>query len=95
MSGASGAVPAAIHVSPESLCGGPLARVRDGDIIRVDGRSGVLEVLVDAAQFAARAPADATGVTPAGNTHGSGRELFSAFRSHATDAESGARTCNP
>jgi phosphogluconate dehydratase len=91
MSGASGTVPAAIHVSPESICAGPLARVRDGDVIRLDARTGVLEALVDAAEFAARpAPLIAP---PA--THGSGRELFGSFRAHATDAESGARACNP
>jgi phosphogluconate dehydratase len=92
MSGASGTVPAAIHVSPESLCGGPLARVRDGDVIRLDARTGTLELLVDAAEFAARPPAPTTYTAATG---GSGRELFASFRLHATDAESGARTCNP
>ena len=92
MSGASGVVPAAIHVSPESICGGPLGRVRDGDVIRLDAPAGRLEALVDAAEFAARTSVS----TPApGNRHGSGRELFAAFRAHATDAESGARACNP
>ncbi|HTQ35946.1 MAG TPA: phosphogluconate dehydratase [Steroidobacteraceae bacterium] len=91
MSGASGTVPAAIHVSPESICGGPLARVRDGDVIRLDARGGSLEALVDPAEFAARAaPVRAP---PA--AQGSGRELFANFRLHATDAECGARTCNP
>jgi phosphogluconate dehydratase len=92
MSGASGTVPAAIHVSPESLCGGPLARVRDGDVIRLDAHAGTLELLGDAAEFAARTPAP--NVSPP-VTGGSGRELFASFRTHATDAESGARTCNP
>jgi phosphogluconate dehydratase len=92
MSGASGTVPAAIHVSPESLCGGPLARVRDGDIIRLDARSGTLELLGDAAEFAARIPSPSVNPPVTG---GSGRELFASFRAHATDAESGARTCNP
>ncbi len=91
MSGASGTVPAAIHVSPESIGAGPLAKVRDGDIIRLDARTGVLEALVDAAEFAARpAPLRTPPIT-----RGSGRELFANFRAHATDAESGARTCNP
>ena len=91
MSGASGTVPAAIHVSPESISGGAIAKVRDGDIIRLDARSGRLEALVDAAEFSARpAPLIAP---PA--TFGTGRELFGNFRAHATDAESGARTCNP
>ncbi len=91
MSGASGTVPAAIHVSPESICDGPLARVRDGDLIRVDARNGSLEVLVDVAEFTAR-PAQHPAVR---DGLGSGRELFRSFRSHATDAESGARSCNP
>ncbi|MET0279831.1 MAG: phosphogluconate dehydratase [Steroidobacteraceae bacterium] len=91
MSGASGTVPAAIHVSPESINGGPLARVRDGDLIRLDANAGTLAVLVDAAEFAARQPA----ISPQLPTFGSGRELFAGFRAHATDAESGARTCNP
>jgi len=92
MSGASGTIPAAIHVSPESLCGGPLGRVRDGDIIRLDATAGTVEVMVDAAEFAARPLA---GPTHSAITGGSGRELFGSFRAHATDAESGARTCNP
>ncbi len=91
MSGASGTVPAAIHVSPESISAGAIAKVRDGDIIRLDARTGTLEALVDAAEFSARpAPLIAP---PA--TAGTGRELFGSFRAHATDAETGARTCNP
>ena len=92
MSGASGTVPSAIHVSPESLNGGALARVRDGDVIRVDARAGTLELLGDPAEFAARIPAPSVNPIVTG---GSGRELFASFRAHATDAESGARTCNP
>lgn len=91
MSGASGTVPAAIHVSPESVCGGPLARVRDGDVIRLDARAGTLEVRVDAATLAARPTAPRQQHT----AMGTGRELFAAFRAHASDAESGARSCNP
>ncbi|MFO7324815.1 MAG: phosphogluconate dehydratase [Pseudomonadota bacterium] len=91
MSGASGTVPAAIHVCPESICGGPLARVRDGDVIRLDAPRGTLEVLLDAATFHARAPAAREQSASAGT----GRELFTAFRMLATDAESGARSCNP
>ncbi|HUG73375.1 MAG TPA: phosphogluconate dehydratase [Steroidobacteraceae bacterium] len=90
MSGASGTVPAAIHVSPECLCQGPLARVRDGDVIRLDALTGTLEALVEHSEFASR---DAALHAPHA-THGSGRELFTAFRAHATDAESGARICN-
>ncbi|MEU8340696.1 phosphogluconate dehydratase [Spirillospora sp. NPDC048832] len=86
MSGASGAVPAAIHVSPEAAAGGPLARVRDGDIVRLDADSGVLEVLVPDEEFAAREPAAA----PPGQTYGTGRELFQAFRDAVGPAERGA-----
>jgi phosphogluconate dehydratase len=90
MSGASGTVPAAIHVSPESHCQGPLAQVRDGDVIRLDALTGALEALVEHSEFASRAAA----LHAPQATHGSGRELFTAFRAHATDAESGARICN-
>ncbi|MBO0906447.1 phosphogluconate dehydratase [Jiella sonneratiae] len=87
MSGASGKVPAAIHVTPEAKTGGPIARVKDGDVIRLDGETGTLEVLVDPAELDARTPE-----TPdlSGNDFGLGRELFAAFRSAVGDAESGA-----
>jgi phosphogluconate dehydratase len=91
MSGASGTVPAAIHVTPESACGGPISRVQNGDVIRLDARNGLLEVMVPEAQFAARPSA----VDPPSGEYGSGRELFANFRHHSTDAESGARTCCP
>jgi phosphogluconate dehydratase len=83
MSGASGKVPAAIHVSPEALSDGPLARIRDGDIIRLDARAGVLEAM--GVDLAARPPANAP-PPPAGT----GRELFALMRLHVSDAESGA-----
>ncbi|ACO78902.1 phosphogluconate dehydratase [Azotobacter vinelandii CA] len=86
MSGASGKVPAAIHVCPEAIDGGPLARLRDGDVIRVDGRTGTLEVLVDAAELAAREPAR----VPQGAGVGCGRELFAFMRSAFSTAEQGA-----
>jgi phosphogluconate dehydratase len=86
MSGASGKVPAAIHVTPEAACGGPLARVRDGDIIALDAHSGRLEIRVDPAEFAARPEAGAT--TP--SDHGFGRELFGWMRRGAGPAEAGA-----
>lgn len=87
MSGASGKVPAAIHLSPEALQDGPIAKIQDGDIIRVDGVKGQLGVLVDAEEFAARTPS-----TPdlSANETGMGRELFSAFRVNALSAEEGA-----
>jgi phosphogluconate dehydratase len=78
MSGASGKVPAAIHVSPGADVGGPLARVRDGDRIRVDATGDSLELLVDAAEFAAREPAQNT--HREAHRHGLGRELFEGFR---------------
>ncbi|WP_426212073.1 phosphogluconate dehydratase [Massilia sp. TWP1-3-3] len=89
MSGASGKVPAAIHVSPEILAGGPLGLVRDGDIIRLDAGAGTLEALVPAAVWAARSLAT-TDLSP--NQVGMGRELFSMFRSTISEAEKGATT---
>ncbi|WJN57587.1 phosphogluconate dehydratase [Pseudomonas sp. SO81] len=86
MSGASGKVPAAIHVCPEAYDGGPLARVRDGDMIRVDGESGTLQVLVDPAELAARELA----TPPGGQGVGCGRELFAFMRASFSSAEQGA-----
>ncbi len=87
MSGASGKVPAAIHVTPEALDGGPIAKVRNGDMIRLDGENGTLEVLVDEAEFAARPAANGQMVK---NQHGMGRELFAAFRQAVGQADHGA-----
>jgi phosphogluconate dehydratase len=89
MSGASGKVPAAIHVTPECLAGGPLAKVRDGDVIRLDTEAGTLDVLVDAAEWDARAAATAN---LDANQHGVGRELFFNARANASGAEQGAST---
>lgn len=92
MSGASGKTPAAIHVSPEALAGGPLAHVRDGDIIRLDADAGVLAT-VGAGDLAAR-PASARSKAHAeGVAWGYGRELFSAFRQLVSTAEEGASVC--
>jgi phosphogluconate dehydratase len=89
MSGASGKVPAAIHVSPEILAGGPLGLVRDGDIIRLDASMGTLQALVPDAVWHARALATAD-MSP---SHiGMGRELFSMFRHVVGPAEQGAAT---
>ncbi|WP_323783116.1 phosphogluconate dehydratase [Thalassovita sp.] len=85
MSGASGKVPAAIHVSPEAMAGGPLARVRDGDLIRVDAVTGVLENLSE--DFADRSPSQPD---LSGNSHGIGRELFETFRQNVGLATDGA-----
>ncbi len=87
MSGASGKVPAVIHVGPEALAGGPLARVRDGDVIRVDAAAGTLTWLGDPAAFAARAPAPAPDDSFA--QFSVGRGLFGLFRRHARIAEEG------
>lgn len=92
MSGASGKVPAAIHVSPEALAGGPLARVRDGDLIRLDAVAGTLQALVDAAEWAAREPAQITAEAADTNAHGLGRELFGGMRRNVLSAEEGACT---
>jgi len=92
MSGASGSVPAAIHLTPECMNGGMLARVRDGDLLVLDSESGVLEARVPAAQWAARTAAEPT----LGHyQHGLGRELFGTFRHVASDAEAGASVCFP
>ena len=87
MSGASGKVPAAIHVTPEAADGGPIARVQDGDLIRVDAVNGTLDVLVDAHEFAGRTPASAD---LAKNETGIGREMFASFRKLAGRADQGA-----
>jgi len=85
MSGASGKVPAAIHVSPEAAVGGPLARLRDGDILRLDAVAGTLTVLAD--DFDSRTPVTAD---LSANEHGIGRELFAAFRRNVGAADTGA-----
>ncbi|AUA34295.1 phosphogluconate dehydratase [Pseudomonas sp. SGAir0191] len=86
MSGASGKIPAAIHVCPEAYDGGPLARLRDGDIVRVDGAEGTLRVMVPADELAQRDLATA----PQGNDLGCGRELFGFMRMAFSPAEQGA-----
>ncbi len=92
MSGASGKVPAAIHVSPEAAAGGPLAKVQDGDVIRLDGVAGTLQVLVSEAEWAARPLAEMPNDLRAANSVGMGRELFANMRRHALKAEEGACT---
>ena len=92
MSGASGKVPAAIHVSPEALAGGPLGKVLDGDVIRLDADAGTLEALVDAATWAAREHAVITHAHADTNAHGLGRELFGGMRRNVLSAEEGAVT---
>lgn len=95
MSGASGKVPAAIHVTPEAANGGPLAKLRDGDIIRLDASGGTLEALVDAGEWAARDPAPIDPDEAAEASQGFGRELFFAQRAAVSGAEQGACTVFP
>ncbi len=87
MSGASGRVPAAIHVTPEALAGGAIAKIRDGDTIRLDAANGRLDVLLSDAELSARASAEAD---LSGNQRGMGRELFGLFRQAAAAADLGA-----
>ena len=87
MSGASGKVLAAIHVTPEAVDGGAIARLRDGDAIHIDAEAGTLEVQVDPAEWQARTPAFEAG---ASSHTGMGRELFGLMRASAGTAEQGA-----
>ncbi len=87
MSGASGRVPAAIHMTPEAIDGGPISKIRDGDMLRVDANAGTLTFLGDAAEFLSRTPA----VEDMRPSHfGMGRELFAGFRSLVGAADAGA-----
>ena len=92
MSGASGKVPAAIHVSPEALAGGPLGKLRAGDLVRLDAVAGTLNALVDPAVWAARELAQLAPENAAINGHGLGRELFAGMRRNVLTAEEGACT---
>ncbi len=87
MSGASGKIPAAIHLTPEAVDGGAIAKIKDGDIVRLDAIAGTLEVMVDAAEFDAR-PLATTNLDD--NEFGMGRELFASFRRIAGPADEGA-----
>jgi phosphogluconate dehydratase len=92
MSGASGAVPAAIHVTPECLSGGPLSKVRDGDVIRLDSFAGTLDAHVASVIWDQRTNAEPDVST---NSYGVGRELFKLFRANAAEAERGGGVCVP
>ena len=92
MSGASGKVPAAIHVSPEVLAGGPLGKVRNGDVLRLDAVAGTLQALVDAAEWSSRGVVELTAAHAGVNNHGLGRELFAGMRRNVLTAEEGACT---
>src|SRR5690606_5870351 len=84
LSGASGKVPAAIHVCPEAVRGGPLAAIKDGDIIRLNAHQGSLEVMSKGFNERAVIP------SPKPNQLGMGRELFAGFRRHVGPADKGA-----
>jgi phosphogluconate dehydratase len=92
MSGASGSVPAAIHVSPETVAQGPLGKVLDGDLIRLDAIAGTLNALVDEVTWANRKIAKLDPIEESNNQHGLGRELFKGMRQHVSSAEEGATT---
>jgi len=92
MSGASGKIPAAIHLSPEASAGGPLAKVRDGDIIRLNATVGMVNVLVDEDEWAEREVAELSDTKRHNNAHGFGRELFGGMRKNVLSAEEGAVT---
>lgn len=92
MSGASGKIPAAIHVSPEAAAGGPLAKVRDGDLIRLDALTGRLEVLVNAEEWDSRDLAEMPKELREANGIGMGRELFAGMRNNALTPEEGGCT---
>jgi phosphogluconate dehydratase len=91
MSGASGKVPAAIHVTPEALCGGMIGKIRDGDWVTLDAESGILEVAVSAQALAARSAY----VAQAGANRGLGRELFAGFRAACLPADRGGGFFSP
>ena len=92
MSGASGKVPAAIHVSPEVMHGGPLGKLRDGDIVRLDAVAGTLDARVDAEVWAAREVAVLSAAQIDVNRHDLGRDLFAGMRRNVLSAEQGACT---
>jgi phosphogluconate dehydratase len=92
MSGASGKIPAAIHVSPEAAAGGPLAKVRTGDVIRLDAVAGTLQVFVSDSDWAARTADTMPQALRDANGVGMGRDLFAAMRRNAVAAEEGAAT---
>ena len=92
MSGASGKIPAAIQLHPEFCEDGPIAKLRDGDVIRLDATTGELEVLIDEAEFNAR---NIETQDMSGNQSGTGRDLFGVFRANVGSAETGAISCMP
>ena len=92
MSGASGKVPAAIHLSPEASAGGAIGKIRTGDIIRLNVIAGTLNALVDEDTWKARHIEELPDAKRFANAHGMGRELFGGMRSNVLTAEEGAVT---
>jgi len=92
MSGASGKIPAAIHMSPEAAAGGSIAKIREGDILRLNAVVGSLNVLVDDAEWDKRKPDEMSEDQKINNGHGIGRELFGSMRKNVLSAEEGAIT---
>jgi phosphogluconate dehydratase len=92
MSGASGKIPAAIHMSPEAAAGGSIAKIREGDILRLNAVVGSLNVLVDDAEWDKRKPEEMSEEQKVNNGHGIGRELFGSMRKNVLSAEEGAVT---
>jgi phosphogluconate dehydratase len=92
MSGASGKIPAAIHLSPEASAGGALAKVRTGDIIRLNAKVGMVNVLVDEDVWEEREVEELSDEKRHNNEHGFGRELFGGMRKNVLSAEEGAIT---
>ena len=92
MSGASGKIPAAIHLSPEASAGGAIAKIRDGDIIRLNAAVGTLNALVDEDTWAEREAVELSDTKRHHNSHGIGRELFGGMRRNVLSAEEGAIT---
>jgi phosphogluconate dehydratase len=92
MSGASGKIPAAIHMSPEAAAGGSIAKIREGDILRLNAVVGSLNVLVDNAEWDKRKPEEISKAQKINNGHGIGRELFGNMRKNVLSAEEGAVT---
>ena len=92
MSGASGQIPAAIHLTPEAAVGGALAKVQEGDIVLLDLNKGVLEVLIDPELWSERALSTMPPALIQSNGIGLGRELFAGFRRNVSSAEEGAIT---
>ena len=87
MSGASGKVPAAIHLTPEAVCGGSIAKIRDGDILRLDASTGELLALIEDDEWQAREIEVRRSVN---HQAGTGRELFGFMRNQVSGAEQGA-----